>query len=980
VAGDVVWFAESVTVLPLIEWLLDLENIHLGRDAPLILKWHPPVEGWMLFCFGLLAALWIAMIYRREMRTPQGQVSWGCRAVLWALRCGIIALVAAVICRPSLVLQRNRVEPSYVVVALDTSQSMAAADRYRDDALALSIAQGAGLEDTSRLAARSRLDLLQAALVRDHAAPLRALLARNGIQFCTFAGEVQTRGFFPSGIASRARRDATRAPQALIEAVMSAAPTGATTDLAGAIRHLVEKTHGRRLAAIVLASDGQSTALPLPTIQRDSTSQPTALTDAVDLARDRQIPIFPLRIGSTHRPWDISVGAVRTQPSVFVNDLLVVEVQVVAQGLTKPMSVTVRLLDKVKSQKVEGQRSTASDLRPSTLFSVLSSKRVVLDPYADPPNPRRQSETQSSGSGAGFSVAVELTTKPTQTGRVRYRVEVLPDPNAHPEGDADPEGDELTTLNNVQLVDINVLDTRFSVLYVEGYPRYEYRYLKNALLRESRTPHQFRVLGAGGEEAPHPEIGAGQTMELSVLLIEADEHFVQEGTDPIRRFPTTPEELNRYDVVLFGDVDPQGGWLTTAQMNMLLDFVGNEGGGFGLIAGERAAPRRFLGTPLEKLIPVRIDPLQAGPPAFPGVYDTTLTAQAGLLAGFHVRLTADGRQSRIFRFAEDRAESQRLFDELPRLYWFTRTLGPKPGASVLGEHPTVRVESRKSKGPKSDFRPLMPIFVTGRYGAGKLFFQATDDTWRWRRHRGEVLHDSYWVQVARELMPTARVAHDRRFVVRTDRRVYPFGLTVKTQVEVFDSQLLADQGDTVQILVTAGGGASGAHPTVGGRLSFSNRDPTSEKVGHPPDSRVVAASRVIARFDVYRISPESNLFEATWIPSGPGSYLISAADIAPRPGQTVPSSGSVLIRIDPPDLEARHPQADHETLERIAAATGGRVLELDELEAGFRTIRDRSVQIPDDVEEPLWDSKLVLMLFVTMISMEWVLRKAFGLL
>ena len=47
----------------------------------------------------------------------------------------------------------------------------------------------------------------------------------------------------------------------------------------------------------------------------------------------------------------------------------------------------------------------------------------------------------------------------------------------------------------------------------------------------------------------------------------------------------------------------------------------------------------------------------------------------------------------------------------------------------------------------------LPIVVTGRYGAGKLFFQATDDTWRWRRHSGELLHDSYWVQVARELMP-----------------------------------------------------------------------------------------------------------------------------------------------------------------------------------------------------------------------------------
>ncbi len=113
------------------------------------------------------------------------------------------------------------------------------------------------------------------------------------------------------------------------------------------------------------------------------------------------------------------------------------------------------------------------------------------------------------------------------------------------------------------------------------------------------------------------------------------------------------------------------------------------------------------------------------------------------------------------------------------------------------------------------------------------------------------------------------------------------------------------------------------------------------------------------------------------MPPRPGSYLVETQDIAPRPGER---PGSVLVRVERPNLEARRPEADHDTLERIAAATGGAVIELNDLEAAFGAIRDRSVRIPDDLVEPLWDSKLVLMLFVTMISMEWVLRKAFGLL
>ena len=80
-----------------------------------------------------------------------------------------------------------------------------------------------------------------------------------------------------------------------------------------------------------------------------------------------------------------------------------------------------------------------------------------------------------------------------------------------------------------------------------------------------------------------------------------------------------------------------------------------------------------------------------------------------------------------------------------------------------------------------------------------------------------------------------------------------------------------------------------------------------------------------------------------------------------------------------PDLEAKQPSADHDSLERIAAATGGKVVGLDELSTLLSSIPDRSIRIPDDIVEPLWDTKLALMLFVGLISMEWALRKAFGM-
>jgi hypothetical protein len=280
-------------------------------------------------------------------------------------------------------------------------------------------------------------------------------------------------------------------------------------------------------------------------------------------------------------------------------------------------------------------------------------------------------------------------------------------------------------------------------------------------------------------------------------------------------------------------------------------------------------------------------------------------------------------------------QNDRLWEMLPQLYWIATTLGPRSGAQVLAQHPTLRTATGS-----------LPLIVLGRYGAGKLFFQASDDTWLWRRHTGELLHDTYWVRVVRELMPETRAVRDRRYVLRTDRRVYEYGAPVRVQLEFFDAELLGEQSDRISMKML------------------------------PPDSEVTRA-RLARRFTVHRLGPESNRFEGSYVPDHPGSYLLTADGLPPRSGKREVSA-AILVRR--PDLEARRPEADHEALDRIASATGGRVLDLDQLETEFATIRDRSVQIPDDITEPLWDSKLALMLFVLLISIEWVVRKACGLL
>ena len=832
-------------MIPMLEWLLGLEGIRLAQDSPVFLRFASPWPAWLLFGGALLGAAVIFHVYRSERARPSARI------VLGLLRAALIALVVVALCRPRLVLQRNRTEPSQVVLLIDASRSMASRDRYDDATLARSMLAGAGLDDRdpSQTAGHSRLELVRRALRNQDDEALKRIVANNQLKVCSFS----------DGLEACALAESAEDIARISQSVTGIQARGTASDLPVALQGVLDGARGRRLAAIVLASDGQMTsAARLDTVLED--------------ANGRQIPIHPIRIGSTLVPIDVEVGPARVEPRVFLNDLVAVEVDVAANGAQAPLALRLRLVNE----------STGA---------VVASREVSI-------------------AGEDGVVPFELQTRPDRLGKQRYIVEVEPVPN------------ETSSTNNRVAVGFEVMDDQLDVLYVEGYPRYEYRYLKNALLRE-------------------------KTINLSVLLLEADRRFVQEGVDPVRSFPDTPEALNKYDVLLFGDVDPREGWITNAQKTMVLDYVSNGGGGFGLIAGERHAPHRFAGTPLEKLLPVRIDPTFLG--SYPG----------GVESGFQMQLTPQGTYSRQFRFADPEAETgrQRIAENdnrmaLPEIYWYARVLGPKPGATVLAVHP----ETRAAREP-------MPLLVTSRYGAGKTFFQGTDDTWRWRRHTGELFHDAYWVQLSRELMQGRHASRDARLAFRTDRRLYGYGQAVRAQLEFNDTNLAEMQPDTLNVDVTA---------------LFGNPDEADTSATR--DGAIAQAAErlpAIERFTLQRVGEGAMLFEGVFLPNSTGDFALNVPALEVGEDR---STVATAIRVAEPDLEARRPQADHASLTRMAEATRGSVIDLDGLGEALEAIPNRSVQIPDDVVEPLWDSRLMLILFLGLIAAEWMLRKAWGLL
>ena len=574
----------------------------------------------------------------------------------------------------------------------------------------------------------------------------RALTAEDGAALKTLAGanDVSLASFASTTQPLAGITAAGGADKA--RAVLGELPAdGEATRLITALTDTFADSASGRLAAVVVLSDGRST-------------EPAAIAEALEAARARQVPIYTVPVGSPRPRCDLAIGSLLTEGSVFAGDLLSIRAELRASG-------------------IEGQRETTVRLYDEREEALLATKTVVL-------------------SDEDERTTIELTAQPTAPGRWPLRVVV-----------AGLEG-ERTLDNNVSRGEVSVLDDRLSVLYVEGYPRYEYRYLKNTLLRED-------------------------SVRLSCLLLSADENFAQEGTEPIRRFPETQDELDEFDLIIFGDVDPGGDWLSESQAQTVVDFVGRRGGGFAVIAGERHAPQSFRGTPLQRLLPIRIDPDVWGSP------------RSAITSGFHPRLTPQGKLSPVFRFHRLRAQSEAIFEALPPLYWMARTGGSKPGTEVLLEHPTLHTAAGAA-----------PVVVQGRFGAGKTLFHGTDDTWRWRRHTGEMVFDTYWVQVIRALVQPHRIGEDRRVVLLPDPPTCRYGQRVTVRMKIFDAQVISMLGEQTELSLRDADGfvvqriqldslSSAAHPVFEGSFvarqagafflqALSIGSPNPRNQGHHP--------------------------------------------------------------------------------------------------------------------------------------------------
>ncbi len=371
----------------------------------------------------------------------------------------------------------------------------------------------------------------------------------------------------------------------------------------------------------------------------------------------------------------------------------------------------------------------------------------------------RLKELDSAGGSPGAAREVaskEVEAPPDSTSR---RVELVYHPKITGERtfimEVDQRPRELQTDNNRIERVITVRREKLKVLYVDSEPRYEFRYLKNYLERDD-------------------------TIDLHVVLLSSDPEYSEQDRSALPTFPAAKDDLFAYDVVIMGDADTS--FLSQSQMQNLVEFVTDKGGGVLFIAGELFNPLSYGATPLNVLLPIELSDAR------------NPTAVGTSVSSFRPGLTLEGRSSPIFRFGDDDAASMQIWQKLPPLFWYFEAPRKKPAALVLAEHPTVAGADGK-----------LPLILYQFVGHGKAMFHAFDDTWRWRFRAGDQYFGRFWVQTVR-FLARSRLVGQRQAEIQTDRRRYQRGQPIQLRVRFPNPALAPKNGDIVVQVERAGQG------------------------------------------------------------------------------------------------------------------------------------------------------------------------------
>jgi uncharacterized membrane protein len=301
----------------------------------------------------------------------------------------------------------------------------------------------------------------------------------------------------------------------------------------------------------------------------------------------------------------------------------------------------------------------------------------------------------------------------------------------------EPLSGEENTKNNMVTRLVNVDQRKPRILYLEGEPRWEFKFLRRAV-EDDQNIDLVTMLRTTQNKIYRQGI--------------ADPHELEDG------YPTKVEQLFAFDGLIIGSVDAP--YLTPTQQNLIHDFVDRRGGGVLFLGGKDAlSDGGWRQSADADLLPVTL----------PDRKDTFFRV------GANVEVTAAGRDSLITRLEDDPAKNVERWKKLPYVMNFQDVGQPKPGAVVL-------VDALPTTGGR------IPLLITQNFGRGRTAIFATGGSWRWQMLQplADKSHEMFYQQLLRWLVADT----PRRVTTSTSKQVISDDAHVNLRAEVRDRTYL----------------------------------------------------------------------------------------------------------------------------------------------------------------------------------------------
>jgi len=427
--------------------------------------------------------------------------------------------------------------------------------------------------------------------------------------------------------------------------------------------------------------------------------------EAISALRNRRIPVHTVGLGLEQPARDVEVNDASVAPRALADS---------------------RLAATVNFQQ-HGYAGRKAMLRVREDSKVLAAREVTL-----------------AANGAVQTEALPFSAGPAGAKALQFSIDLL-------DGEDNRFNNGVTRLVKVES------DAR-RVLYVEGEPRWEFKFIRRAE-DEDRIVRVVSML---------------RTTENKIYR-----QGIENPQDLASGFPATAEELFKYQAIILGSVEAS--YFTAGQQDLIKQFVDRRGGGLLMLGGGRYALTEggWAVSSLAELLPVTL-------PTTRGTFQREpATAE----------LTAAGADSMIARLAEDPAQNAERWKKLPYMMNYQDPGRPKPGAAVLLN---MSVNGRK-----------MPLLITQNYGRGRTAVLATGGSWRWQMSMPleDQSHEAFWRQLLRWMVtdspgqiitsvPSQMLLDDGRIQISADVRGKDYMPAADARVE---AHILGPEGIAAQV-------------------------------------------------------------------------------------------------------------------------------------------------------------------------------------